>query len=664
MRTRTGTSRRVFLKASLVSTSAALLAACGAAPAPTPTSPPAASGQFPAAQPQVQNTPSPAAQPTAVPKPAEPTKPAAASPTTAPAAAASPTVAATQPAAAAASTPVIGTAAGIKQVPRNRTLVLSFAGTGAAEGRWTDYELWNRYALGSNMQNGGLLFYEPVYYYSAFADKWIPWLATSFEFSADYKQLTYKLRTGIKWSDGKPFSAKDVAFTLDKLREFGAKVALGNEVQQAVAEVKAPDDATVVITFKQPSPRWNLYMAFGAGLGIYIVPEHIFAGVEDWSKFTFYDPAKNWPISTTQWQVVHSSPQQKIIDRKNSWWAVDQGLSKLSKVERVVYIAYTTETQAAQLFISNQLDSSLDVRPATMEQILAQNPKVTTWTGKDKPFGYTDQWPTNLMLNNTKPPFDDKDIRWAISYFIDRDKVVSVGYRGAGSRSPLPYPNTPAIRPYFDSVKDLLEKYNTNEYNPAKGAALLEGKGYKKGADGLWVDAQGKKITLPINGWAVFSDIGPILSEMLRQNGIDASYQAPPDVFAQATQGTYIGYLTGTGGSWVDPYFHMRLFQTASALGAAPVNISRWKSDDYDKLVDQFVQVPLPEKAKLLDIFRKAMELWIPNLPSVQITEWYHRIPTNQTYWTGWPTNQNPYVNSAFWHWTFPLMLEKLEPAQ
>src|SRR5262249_44347220 len=158
-----------------------------------------------------------AAKPTEAPKPTEAAKPAAAE----------------KPSA-------IGAAEGVKQVPRNRTLVLSFAGTGAAEGRWTDYELWNRYALGSNMQNGGLLFDEPVYYYSAFADKWIPWLASGHQFSPDFKQLTYKIRSGIKWSDGTPFTAEDIAFTLNSLREFGPKVALGNEVQQAVADVKAP----------------------------------------------------------------------------------------------------------------------------------------------------------------------------------------------------------------------------------------------------------------------------------------------------------------------------------------------------------------------------------------------------------------------------------------
>ena len=657
MDVRKRTSRRDFIRIGFLGTSAALLAACAPqAPAAPPTAAPAAPGQFTNAQPVVQLTPTPAA------KPAAPV--ADAKPTAAPAAAAKPTEAPAAAKPAADAKPAIGAVADVKQVPRNRTMVLSFAGTGAAEGRWTDYELWSPYSLGANMQNGGLLFYEPLYYYSAFADKWIPWLAEDHQFSPDFKQMTYKIRSGIKWSDGQPFTAEDVAFTLNSLRELGPKVTRGNEVQQAVADAKATDPTTLVINFKLPSPRWNLYMAYGAGLGIYPVPKHIFEKVDDWSKFTFYDPEKGWPVSTTQWKVVHSSPQQKLIDRKDSWWAAERGMSRLSKVERLVYIAYTTETAAAQLFISNQLDCSLDVRPATMEQILAQNPKVTTWTGNEKPYGYTDQWPTQLMINNEKTPFNDKDVRWAISYFIDRDKVVQIGNRGAGSRSPLPIPNTPAIRPYFEKMKEPLSTFDTNEFNPTKGAQLLEGKGYRKGADGMWVNAQGEKITLPINGWAVFSDIGPVISEMLKQQGIDATYQTPPDHFDQLNKGAYTAALDGVGGSWVDPYFHMRNFQTSSALGSVPVNRSRWKNDEYDKLVDQFVQTPLTEKEKLLDTFAKAMEQWLPNLPVPQITEWYHRIPMNQTYWTGWPTNKDPYVNSAFWHWTFPLMLEKFEPAQ
>ena len=164
------TSRREFIRIGFLGTSAALLAACGPqAPAAAPTAAPAAPGQFTNAQPVVQFTPTAAAQAAPGPRtPSQPHRPPPRSrPGTGPAEAAKP---------AADAKPSIGAVADVKQVPRNRTMVLSFTGTGAAEGRGPTTSS-NRYALGANMQNGGLLFYEPVYDYSAFADKWIPWLA-------------------------------------------------------------------------------------------------------------------------------------------------------------------------------------------------------------------------------------------------------------------------------------------------------------------------------------------------------------------------------------------------------------------------------------------------------------------------------------------------------
>src|ERR1043166_3152601 len=102
-----------------------------------------------------------------------------------------------------------------RTVPRNRTLTLVWSGS--REGRWIDYELWNPYAIGSNHQNGPGFFYEPLAYYSAFADKEYMWLAESYKYSSDFKELTIKTRSGIKWSDGVPFSADDVTYTLNTL---------------------------------------------------------------------------------------------------------------------------------------------------------------------------------------------------------------------------------------------------------------------------------------------------------------------------------------------------------------------------------------------------------------------------------------------------------------
>ena len=119
----------------------------------------------------------------------------------------------------------------IKDVPRNRTLVTVRGGT---EGKHTEYDLWSPYVIGSNPQLGGNIIYEPLAFYSAFADKTIMWLAESYKYSSDFKELTVKTRPGITWSDGKPFSAEDVAYSLNTLNELGGKVKWGKDVQEVL----------------------------------------------------------------------------------------------------------------------------------------------------------------------------------------------------------------------------------------------------------------------------------------------------------------------------------------------------------------------------------------------------------------------------------------------
>ena len=127
---------------------------------------------------------------------------------------------ATGAAAVGALTPIGLATAEIASVPRNKAMTLVWGGR---EGRWVDYELWNPYAIGSNHQNGPNMIYEPLAYYSAFADKSYMWLAESYKFTPDFKQLTIKTRSGINWSDGTPFSAEDVAFTFNSLRDLARR---------------------------------------------------------------------------------------------------------------------------------------------------------------------------------------------------------------------------------------------------------------------------------------------------------------------------------------------------------------------------------------------------------------------------------------------------------
>jgi peptide/nickel transport system substrate-binding protein len=188
----------------------------------------------------------------------------------------------------------------------------------------------------------------------------------------------------------------------------------------------------------------------------------------------------------------------------------------------------------------------------------------------------------------------------------------------------------------------------------------------QKNGRGQWVK-DGQPFKLEILGWAIFADIGPVLAEQLKRQGIDAVYTMPPDWGDRFTKGQFQGALFGHGGSVSgDPYFTLHLYQCTTKVipGAQLSNLSRWCNDKFDQIVDEMAVTPQEDKAKLTDQFKRAMEIWLPELPDIQLVEFYHNIPMNTTYWRGWPTEENPYVNAAFWHLTFPLVLINLEPAQ
>src|SRR5262245_35611038 len=102
------------------------------------------------------------------------------------------------------------------------------------------------------------------------------WLAESYEFTSDFKRLTIKIRPGIAWSDGVPFTSEDVAYTLNTLRDLKPKMRWDIDVQQAVNKAAALDTDTVVIDFKIPTPRFFFFMTYKYDIGVYIVPKHIF----------------------------------------------------------------------------------------------------------------------------------------------------------------------------------------------------------------------------------------------------------------------------------------------------------------------------------------------------------------------------------------------------
>ncbi|MEE8078277.1 MAG: ABC transporter substrate-binding protein, partial [Pseudomonadales bacterium] len=381
----------------------------------------------------------------------------------------------------------------VTDVPRDKTLISYLGG---AEGRFVDHQLWNPYAIGANHQSGPNIIFEPLAFFSAFDDKTIPWLATDWSFNADFTELTMNLRKGVNWSDGEEFNADDVVYTLNTLKDLKEEVRWGTDIDSAMNRAEKTGSHQVKVFLDRPDPRFMFLLTYKFDIGVYMVPEHHYGG-QDWTTFTDYDPDKGWPLTTGPWRVVSGSPEQKIIDRRPSWWG--EGVAQLGQyaqlpeIERVIYLPTPDQTARAQALISDQVDYSSMTTPAVIADVLSQNSDLTTHTGADAPQGYVDWWPVSLAFNDSGKfgPYDNPDVRWAFSKYLNREQLRDVAYDGQAAFNPLTMPQYPPLQKYFDGISDLLAEFDTTEYNVAEADALLEGAGFSKNSSGEWEDAQG-----------------------------------------------------------------------------------------------------------------------------------------------------------------------------
>jgi peptide/nickel transport system substrate-binding protein len=122
----------------------------------------------------------------------------------------------------------------------------------------------------------------------------------------------------------------------------------------------------------------------------------------------------------------------------------------------------------------------------------------------------------------------------------------------------------------------------------------------------------------------------------------------------------------GHGGSIEDPYYTLEFYHSRNVKPTGQScgnNRARWSDPQLDAIIDEMSVTPMGD-AKVLDQFRRGMEIWLREMPEVPLVQYYHRIAYNTTYWTNWPTKDNPYINGAQRHLTFPILLWNLKPTQ
>ncbi len=302
-----------------------------------------------------------------------------------------------------------------------------------------------------------------------------PSLATEWETSDDGLMWTFHIQEGVKWTDGVPLTAHDIAYTLNRILDGGPEAASWGSYLISVDKITAPDDTTVVMDLKKPNATLPL-------LPMPIVPEHIWKDVSEDEVKTF----SNEPKSEDE-PIVGSGPF-KLVEgkaggstyrfvRNDDYWA---GEPKVGEVNMQVYRSEDTLVQALK---AGEIDFAEDVS-ALQVKALEGDPNITAQEGDSPGFneiafntGSVDI-KTGEPMGDPNPALLDKNFRFALNFTIDRAKLVEQVYQGAA----VPAENI--IPPAYEGYRWTPPSDDAYAYDPDHAKELLDEAGYTVGDDG------------------------------------------------------------------------------------------------------------------------------------------------------------------------------------
>jgi peptide/nickel transport system substrate-binding protein len=509
---------------------------------------------------------------------------------------------------------------------------------------------------------------EMLFYTNHNDNKIIPWQATGFEYNKDFTEITVKLRDGVTWSDGQPFTAEDVVFTLNMLRAAAPDLAMSGAIKEWVASENAPDKLTVKIKLTKPGPRWvSDFLASGQAARFVVVPKHIWKD-QNPRTFGFFDVQKGWPVGTGPYKLVRADSGSVIFDRRPSWWAVAAKLADMPAPERIIYRPATVDA-LPQLFANNEIDVGRALSVGNFEAAKARNPRLQSWNTSGPVWGGPGGCTYRLVFNNQKAPFNALEVRQAINSAINRDQIVNLAFEGSMPKASMPFSSYGTLKAYTAQMQDLIAAAAVDKQDIKQTESLLKAKGFSKAPDGKWKLPDGQPWSLTV--LTPQNDaIGPVLARQLQVAGIDTVFRPTQDAayWDAITAGNFDAAISFHCGSLYDPWqtlehLHGKYVAAPGQKGSNVRAITRYNNPALNDLLDKMeARQPSPQDADYMKLVREATRIVLTDLPQLTIGEEFHVLTFNANYWTGYPTAQNPYI-APFLPWEgFNQVVNRLKP--
>jgi len=325
-----------------------------------------------------------------------------------------------------------------------------------------------------------------------------PSLAKSWQWSPDNRSVSLQLQENVKWHDGRPFTADDVAFTMDAIKDPKTNTTLKSRIKVGEDFASWTVLSPTSIKFDLPAP----YAAFFANLGeINIVPKHLLAGSADINT----DPFNRKPVGTGAFKLTEYKQDEFLALEANKEY-----FKGAPNLDRIILVFIPEPDAAAAALLKGDIDA--------MYAFPEQQPQFE----KDKKFRvhtYAYHQAITLSFNQKDPILQDKRARQALSLAIDKKSLMETVTRGRGEVAQYLWPPKGPLGPWTN------KEIAADEFSVAKAKQILDEAGWRVGGDGIRVkDGTRLSLNLPYNTvFDEYKEAATIVERQLREIGVEVN---------------------------------------------------------------------------------------------------------------------------------------------
>ncbi len=476
--------------------------------------------------------------------------------------------------------------------------------------------------------NAGILglVYETLYFVNVNDGSFTPTLATSYQWNSDNTQVTFTIRQNVKWNDGQPFTADDVAFTFNTMKQYPA--ADGPGVWSFLKDVSAPDANTVVMTFQKAYPPVLVNIAGK----VYIIPKHVFASVGDPTKYLTDHPVGTGPFTLNRYQ-----PDLAVYERNPNYWQADS-----VKVDEIRFPEYKDNSTLELALPKGDVDWAGYFSPTLQQDFIAKDPAHNHI--------FMDAINLYSICANQKDPVVGGQaglpVRLALSYALDRGAIAAqatAGLEPPGSITGLVLPTAQSwLDPQFASLPTTADT--------AKAEKYLTDAGFAKGPDGIF-QKNGQRLSLTLRSVDSYSDwnaAAKLITDQAKAVGIEIKNVTvgEDNYYTLRTDGKYdyqLMFCGMVGGP--TPYYLYNQYLNSAQIGQGKFNFVAWNDPATDKFLNMYASTTdaAVQKQAIVGIEK----IFVENQPFIPLWTGADYDEYSTRNFTGWPDQSNPYASGS-----------------